>query len=251
MACNATDSAMCAGKLHQQFTYNGEPYTPNMWEQLWLDMFAGQQGETSELQWKCMRKLMFNHIFIQLPMMLGFHSFAELFGMKIIDVFPTWQSFLLQIAIFFVVEDFYYYCVHRMLHIPIFYKHIHKVHHEFSAPFGITAEYAHPIETVVLGLGTIGAPCLWAMATGDLHVMTVFAWVTLRLLQTLDAHSGYDFPFSLRHWLPFWGGADHHDIITWHFFRWWDTLFGTDLKYIAYKKQQGEEAATLAAKKAE
>jgi methylsterol monooxygenase len=53
-------------------------------------------------------------------------------------------------------------------------------------------------------------------------------------------------------------GADHHDYHHMSFvnnfsssFRWWDTLFGTDLKYIAYKKQKREEAAALAAKKAE
>ncbi|KAI9592514.1 fatty acid hydroxylase superfamily-domain-containing protein [Syncephalis fuscata] len=223
-----------------------------------MNKYKIQQNKenTSELQWKCMRKLMFNHVFIQLPMMFGFHSVAEFFGMKIIDIFPTWQSFLLQLALFFVFEDFYHYWMHRLMHIPQLYKYVHKVHHEFSDH--LTAEYAHPIETLVLGMGTIGGPCLWVMATGDLHVMTMFAWIILRLLQTVDAHSGYDFPFSMHRWCPFWGGADHHDYHHMSFvnnfsssFRWWDTLFGTDLKYIAYKKQKREEEAALAAKKVE
>jgi methylsterol monooxygenase len=48
--------------------------------------------------------------------------------------------------------------MHRFMHWPPFYKKVHKVHHEYAAPFGIAAEYAHPIETMILGLGTIGGP---------------------------------------------------------------------------------------------
>jgi methylsterol monooxygenase len=77
---------------------------------------------------------------------------------------------------------------------------------------------------------------------GNLHVVTMYIWVTLRLFQAIDAHSGYDFPWSLQHILPFWSGADHHDFHHMAFtnnystsFRWLDSLFGTDDKYRAYK----------------
>ena len=81
-----------------------------------------------------------------------------------------------------------------------------KKHHEFTAPFGITAEYAHPAETLILGLGTIGGPLLYVYYTESLHIVTVYAWLIVRLFQTVDAHSGYDFPWSLRNILPFWAG---------------------------------------------
>jgi len=44
------------------------------------------------------------------------------------------------------------YC--RLLHHHSIYKYVHKVHHDHAAPFGMAAEYAHPIETAFLGLGT-------------------------------------------------------------------------------------------------
>lgn len=141
------------------------------------------------------------------------------------------------------------------------YKHIHKLHHKYSAPFGLAAEFAHPAEVLILGTGTIGGPLLYCMFRSDLHMATVAVWITLRLFQAIDAHSGYgqlpsdpresfsyeissDFPWSLQHILPFWSGADHHDFHHMAFtnnystsFRWWDRIFGTDDKYLQYQER--------------
>ena len=96
-----------------------------------------------------------------------------------------------QIALFFIFEDFFHYWAHQCMHYGPLYKHIHKIHHKYSAPFGLAAEYAHPLEVLVLGLGTIGGPLLYCYFTGSLHIFTVYVWVTLRLFQAVDAHSGY------------------------------------------------------------
>ena len=47
-----------------------------------------------------------------------------------------------------MIEDTWHYFLHRALHDKRIYKHIHKVHHHFQAPFGMVAEYAHPAETM-------------------------------------------------------------------------------------------------------
>jgi len=96
--------------------------------------------------------------------------------------------------------------------VPMLYKKIHKLHHEFSAPFGLAAEYAHPIEILVLGIGTVGGPILWCwLSGGNLHLFTMcvlapmiassllicvciayrYIFIILRLFQAVDAHSGY------------------------------------------------------------
>lgn len=60
----------------------------------------------------------------------------------------------IQIAFFFVVEDFLHYWFHRALHTKTLYKLIHSVHHEFATPMGITSSYAHPLEVMILGIPT-------------------------------------------------------------------------------------------------
>ncbi|KAG6826697.1 hypothetical protein H0H92_014813 [Tricholoma furcatifolium] len=121
----------------------------------------------------------------------------------------------------------------------------------YSAPFGLAATYSHPVETVILGTGTVLGPFLYCYFTHDFHVVTMYVWITLRLLQDVDAHSGYDFPWSLHNILPFWSGAEHHDFHHMAFtnnysasFRWWDRICGTDDKYREYR------ARITAAKKA-
>jgi len=75
--------------------------------------------------------------------------------------------------------------------------------------------------------------------------------LTVRLFQAIDAHSGYDFPWSLNKFIPFWAGADHHDFHHQAFvnnfstsFRWWDWGLGTDTRYRAFRKRQAAEAYT-------
>lgn len=198
-------------------------------------------------QWRCTRLVLLSHFTVELPQIWSFHPICEYLGLATYQVpFPSYFKMAWQIALFFVFEDTFHYWAHRGLHHGIFYKYIHKIHHEFSAPFGLAAEYAHPLEVLILGLGTIGGPFLLCAITKDLHIVTVYIWIILRLFQAVDAHSGYDFPFSLRNILPFWAGADHHDYHHMAFlgcystsFRWWDHFMGTD---VGYKKCRAREA---------
>src|SRR6202012_4174548 len=104
---------------------------------------------------------------------------------------------------------------------------------------------ASPIEVMILGLGTVFSPLLWCAITGDMHVLTMYIWITLRLFQAIDAHSGYVFPFSLHKFMPFWAGADHHDTHHEKFignysssFRWWDWMLDTGSGPEAIKRRR-------------
>ncbi|KAG1047507.1 hypothetical protein G6F43_010048 [Rhizopus delemar] len=219
------------------------------------------KSNSNDDYWNCTKKVLYSHFVFEGPLIFFFHPMATFIGMRVSAPFPDWQYVLPQLAIFFIFEDFYHYHMHRFMHWPPFYKKVHKVHHEYAAPFGIAAEYAHPIETMILGFGTVGGPLVYHACSyylfdmgpqWGLHLVTMLLWIVLRLFQAIDAHSGYDFPWSLCHWVPFWAGADHHDYHHRAFignyassFRWWDYLFGTDVKYRAYRKRQAEERRKL------
>ncbi|KAI9041892.1 sterol desaturase family protein [Aspergillus affinis] len=185
-------------------------------------------------QWTCVKYILAIHFIIELPLIVLFHPMMELCGLSYTLPFPQLRTIAAQIVTFFLVEDTYHYWLHRSMHWGPLYRSIHRIHHQYAAPFGLTAEYASPWETLLLGFGTIGPPLIMGLVTGEVHLMTVLVWMTLRQIQAIDAHSGYDFPWSLRRLVPFWGGADWHDDHHRYFvgnysssFKHWDVLMGT------------------------
>merc|ERR1711991_1198512 len=188
---------------------------------------------TGKRQWACFISVLFNHLCIQLPMML---AVEPMFGGGRLRIDPPFTNIYRIVGVCvagLILEDFYFYWIHRFLHWGPLYKHIHKLHHDYSAPFGMAAEYAHPIETFFLGFGTMLGPILFAS-----HLSEVWIWLCVRLLQTVEVHSGYDFPWSLNNIIPFWGGAIfhdyHHETFTGNFastFIVGGAVFATDTKY--------------------
>ncbi|KAI4146472.1 MAG: hypothetical protein LQ340_005918 [Diploschistes diacapsis] len=175
---------------------------------------------------------------------------AVFFGMATGVPFPPLWKIAVQIAVFFVMEDTWHYWTHRLFHWGPFYRYVHKIHHQYSAPFGLAAEYASPIEVMFLGFGTVFGPVLWCAVTQDLHILTMYLWIVFRLSQAIDAHSGYEFPWSLHRFLPFWAGAEHHDVHHERFignysssFRWWDYLLDTEAGPEASKRRRARAEA--------
>mmetsp|Transcript_10777 Transcript_10777/g.23420 ORF Transcript_10777/g.23420 Transcript_10777/m.23420 type:complete len:353 (-) Transcript_10777:73-1131(-) len=196
--------------------------------------------------WRCFKTLCFNHTFIQMPMMLLTHAFLKFMGFSMVTPLPSLTTIAMKLPLFFIVEDFYFYWVHRALHHKSVYKYIHKVHHTHAAPFGIAAEYAHPAETFLLGIGTMLGPILFAN-----HLLELWVWLGVRLMETVEDHSGYELPFSPTNFIPFWGGAVHHDFHHKEFegnyasvFTLWDWAFGTDGNFRAAQLHKKAAGAT-------
>ncbi|KAN0034010.1 hypothetical protein ACTFIV_000490 [Dictyostelium citrinum] len=200
--------------------------------------------QTKENDWKsqtyCAIKVILTQVFIQLPMMYIFDPAIKAIGLSARAPLPSIPYLLLTIACSFIIEDFYFYWAHRALHHGIWYKYIHKVHHDFASPFGITAEYAHPLETIILGAGTVIGPFIFSR-----DLFTLWVWLGVRLYQTVECHSGYDFPWSFTNLIPFWGGAPfhdyHHEVFIGNYastFTYLDKIFGTSGKSYYTRKDK-------------
>ncbi|GAE00280.1 C-4 methylsterol oxidase, putative, partial [Paecilomyces variotii No. 5] len=223
----------------------------------WFRKYKIQSNKVPSVQeqWDCAKLVLLSHFTVELPQIWLFHPMAQFCGLQTSVPFPSIWTMAYQIAIFFVLEDTWHYFSHRAFHWGPLYKAVHKIHHQYSAPFGLAAEYASPIEVMALGFGTVGCPILWCAFTGDLHIVTMYIWIVLRLFQAIDAHSGYEFPWSLHHFLPFWAGADHHDLHHEKFignysssFRWWDYLLDTEYSPESMKRKREQRLAKAANK---
>ncbi|KAJ6667846.1 hypothetical protein lerEdw1_016167, partial [Lerista edwardsae] len=104
---------------------------------------------------------------------------------------PTFHWFLVELSIFILLEEIFFYYSHRLVHHPLLYKHIHKKHHEWTAPVSIVCLYAHPIEHVLSNL----LPALTGPVLLGSHITTISVWFCLALLATSISHCGYHLPF--------------------------------------------------------
>ncbi|XP_014493574.1 methylsterol monooxygenase 2-2 [Vigna radiata var. radiata] len=238
--------------LHEGvFFLSGLPYMM-LERSRWLSKYKIQEKNNSPAaQKKCISGLILYHFGVNLPVMIISYPLLKRMGMQISLPLPSWKIILTQIIFYFILEDFVFYWGHRILHTKWLYTNVHSVHHEYATPFGLTSEYAHPAEILFLGFATIIGPVL----TGP-HLMTLWTWMTLRVLETVEVHCGYHFPWSLSNFIPLYGGADFHD---YHHrmlytksgnysstFTYMDWIFGTDTGYKNLKasKKAGAESSS-------
>jgi len=187
-------------------------------------------GMTRDSLWKCYKLVLINQYVIELPLYCVVPLYLKWAGVPFnYDAIAPWYTYLPKMFFCLMIEDTWHYFVHRLLHWKAIYGYVHKIHHTFHAPFGIVAEYAHPIETIVLGIGFF-IPMLLLCD----HLLFMFIWFLVRMVQTHEAHCGYELPFNPLYLIPFYGGAKAHDLHHKTFecnysstFTYWDRLFGT------------------------
>ncbi len=170
------------------------------------------------------------------------YSFCEI---RTDSEFPSIFTHLFFLQIFIYIDGFFFYWFHRMLHLPFFYKNIHKTHHINVINIVWSTIDSHPIEYF---LGDMFPKYISLFMFQDkIHFIT---FITFMFTATLDAHfghSGYSFPIS-----PFSRGSEHGSSDH-HYFHhlknngnfalpdgdglFWDSLFGTDKPFKEYVRK--------------
>jgi len=147
----------------------------------------------------------------------------------------VWQTEVPKALFHVVCIDIWFYATHWVLHQPMFYAPIHKLHHRFKAPTAVACMYAHPIEFVV---GNLTGVVLGPILTGC-HPFTAYFWLCFSLMSTGGSHSGYFFLGAEEH-------DDHHLHFNYNFgvSGLMDTLCGTH--FVGSKKWKSLQEAKAA-----
>jgi sterol desaturase/sphingolipid hydroxylase (fatty acid hydroxylase superfamily) len=102
---------------------------------------------------------------------------------------PSFDRIILDVLACIFLREILFYYSHRVLHLPPLYPKIHKVHHRFTAPVALAAQYSHPIEHFIANTLPISIPPRILQC----HVVSFWVFLAVELLETTTVHSGYDF----------------------------------------------------------
>ncbi|KAL0489740.1 4-alpha-monomethylsterol monooxygenase [Acrasis kona] len=184
--------------------------------------------------WKCIKQLLINHFVVLIPSAIGIYPALRYVNADFGLPLPSWTDTIVRIFLYFVIEDTFFYWGHRFFHTKWGYNNVHYLHHQYQAPIAMASSYAHLAEFIVLGTGFALGPAI----IGINHLFTLWVWIFVRQVEALDCHCGFDFPWHLSKFLPFYCGPHHHDhhhkTYGGNFastFTWWDWMMGTDKKY--------------------
>ncbi len=182
-----------------------------------------------QVWWECLRHVFFHKLTSEIPLTFAAYPVFLWVGVSKEAPLPGALTVLVTLAGCFVVEDAWHYLAHRSLHAKWAYAKIHHVHHKYTTPLGPAANYAHPLETIYTGFGTLLPVILFAP-----HLSTVLLWIVVRQWQAISVHVGFDLPWRPSRFLPILGGARFHDVHHQKFtcnyaptFIWWDRVLGT------------------------
>ena len=140
-----------------------------------------------------------------------------------------------QVLFAFVMDDIWFYFIHRLMHENKFLlKHIHSIHHRATTPFPLEYLYAHPLEWMTGMLGVvIGFGLIMLVAPVSIYSLWIFG--RLRNLHEIHIHSDLKLPILSQ--IPLISKTKHHDDhhakLTGNYsstFLWWDRIFGTEFK---------------------
>ncbi len=168
---------------------------------------------------------------------LIFSSGGEFYLQINTDISPYgWIYFVLTTFFLFVIDDTYFYWIHRFMHTDLLYEKVHTVHHESFDTTPFTSFSFHPLEAV-LEQGTLIFIVVFSMLT-PIHFASIIIWQAGNMLLNVVGHLGYEiYPKWLLDapvlkWLA---PTTHHNLHHTKFrgnyglyFRWWDKIMGTE-----------------------
>ena len=148
-----------------------------------------------------------------------------------IDKYGLWYLSI-SFVILLILQDTYFYFMHRLFHHPLLFKKLHSGHHRSKEPTLWTSFAFDPIEALIQATFFV---CIVFIL--PLHYITLFTALIVMTIWALFNHLGFEFfePSFYSHWLGKWFiGSKHHLVhhrkYTLHYglyFTFWDKILGT------------------------
>lgn len=148
-----------------------------------------------------------------------------------IRAMPMWWYYL-TFPLMFVIHDTYFYWMHRAIHHPSLFRHVHLIHHKSTNPSPWAAYAFHPWEAVLEA--AIFPIFVFIM---PVHISAVGLFFLFQIGYNVYGHLGYElYPKGFnQHWLGKWINTSvHHNLHHKHFdngyglyFTFWDRMMGT------------------------
>ncbi|XP_039248057.2 fatty acid hydroxylase domain-containing protein 2-like [Styela clava] len=158
-----------------------------------LSKYKIQYKNGRKLSWTRAKKaigVVFSNSLINIPASYIGLLLFKLRGMNFDENIPSSSRVITDFAVFLVFEEILFYYFHRLLHRPYFFKHFHKVHHEWTSPICLSTLYCHPLEHFMSNL----LPVFTGPLVCGSHLLLVYIWILIATLNGMNAHSGYHFP---------------------------------------------------------
>lgn len=143
-----------------------------------------------------------------------------------------WGYYIFSWVLMFFIHDTYFYWMHRGMHHPTLFKHVHLVHHKSTNPSPWTAYAFHPIE------GFLEAMIVPILAFGvPLHSKSMGFFLFFQIIYNVYGHLGFElYPKGFhKTWIGKWVNTSvahnlHHDKFDGNYslyFLFWDRMMGT------------------------
>lgn len=163
-----------------------------------------------------------------------------------------WLYLIFSTAVFVLIHDTYFYWTHRLMHHPLLFKHVHKVHHMSHNPTPWAAFSFHPLEALV----EFSVVPIVIMLM-PLHPIAIVLFGLYMILLNVLGHLGFEVLPSgfTKHKLLGWHNTStHHNMHHKHvncnyglYFNIWDRLMRTNhAKYHSTFEQVATRRETVA-----
>lgn len=147
-------------------------------------------GPTEALMHKTWREAALNQIVSGPVVIYCLYPVFKYFGTPAMDApLPSFTKLFFFFLIAKVANEWGFYWAHRAFHSKAIYARVHKQHHQYKGTIGFAAEYAHPLEQALANQGPTALGCILSGS----HIYVWLFWLTTRLLETYETHSGYCF----------------------------------------------------------